>query len=602
MLLFYIKYITVYFLSKFKPIYAEHQATYLLLHSEFYQAMLCFLLAFFICMAGFDKLFCGFLILVVGWRWMVGLGARSSKLMRSALFCVVLLTAAVYAHSLHLFPNRGYLQRHASWLAHEQTVVVKVLAVVKLGAHYQKYIVDLQRVGAQVVNLHMALSCYGYWPVMRVGDSWRLQTRLYNPEKHSRYVPYKYWLALHHIDILGTILHGKSYYAQHTHAVHAFRFNDNRSHNKPSQMQSQSQSGFLASFCSKLSHDKFCLERLRQKVVLHVIKVIPHPELAAFIAALCVGSRVTVSSAQWHVLAATGTNHLIAVAGLHIGTLLLLSGLVLGRIKLTHQCYYYPHILYVLSICLLVALAYALLSGFALPARRTLLMYAGYVLATLQGRYIGFLQKWLWAMLVIVLCSPLEVYQASFWLSFTAVIIILQAARPSQVNWLEEEALQKLAYNLRFLVPTCSWGSLVWLREHLQYVWRIQWGLFIGLLPLALYFFQQASVWMIPANLIAVPWVAWVIMPLAWLACFSWLFSVSLSNTLFHLAASLLQPVWRVLCLFSSGGRLVYHHSLSGLLWVVLAMGLGFLYLCSTLDWRLRILLLIIWGLVCFIL
>ena len=96
-------------------------------------------------------------------------------------------------------------------------------------------------------------------------------------------------------------------------------------------------------------------------------------------------------------------------------------------------------------------------------------------------------------MLVIVLCSPLEVYQASFWLSFSAVIIILQAAQPSQVNWLEEEALQKLAYNLRFLVPTCSWGSLVWLREHLQYVWRIQWGLFIGLLPLALYFFQQST-------------------------------------------------------------------------------------------------------------
>ena len=544
-------------------------------------------------MTGFDRVIYGLWAVLCCVYVVIGLAAWPHKLMRCGMTCVIMFMAVGYVHSLDMFPHGHDIAHHPNWIKQDQEIVGRVLAVVKLGAHYQKYIVALNHIGSQAVNLRICLSCYGYWPVMSIGDVWRLRARLYNPQLKEMYLSYKYWLALRHIDLLGTILHGRRYYAKHMHALHGMRFNHRISHARNMFVHGQ----FLNLFSGGVS-----LERLRQQVVIHLMRVISNPEIASFITALCVGSRVTVSPAQWHILAVTGTNHLIAVAGLHIGTLLLLSGIVLRCIKLPYRLYYYPHVAYVLSVCLLIALAYGLLSGFALPARRTLLMFACYVLATLQGRYVGFLQKWLWALSLIILCSPFEVYQPSFWLSFSAVMIIVHVAHTMHDNLVEEDALQKLAYSKNFIGNQVMQNLLANGWRHIQYLWRIQWSLFIGLLPLSLYFFHQVSLWMIPANLMAVPWVAWVIMPLAWMACISWWFSASLSSVLFHLTANLLQPVWYVLCLFSQWDFLVYHHTQSCLLMVVAAMMLGLLLLRDSCRWSIRLLVLLVWGLLCFVL
>ena len=102
--------------------------------------------------------------------------------------------------------------------------------------------------------------------------------------------------------------------------------------------------------------------------------------MAGFIPALAIGDRSGISDAQWQVLTATGTNHLIAISGLHIG---LVAGLVYllmlpvwGSLRLFMPAPVgnIPAIRLAAAGAMCAALVYALLAGFSLPTQRALVM------------------------------------------------------------------------------------------------------------------------------------------------------------------------------------------------------------------------------------
>ena len=109
-------------------------------------------------------------------------------------------------------------------------------------------------------------------------------------------------------------------------------------------------------------------------------EVFPTNTLAGFIPALAIGDRSGLSDAQWQVLTATGTNHLIAISGLHIG---LVAGLVYllmlpvwGSLRLFMPAPVgnIPAIRLAAAGAMFAALVYALLAGFSLPTQRALVM------------------------------------------------------------------------------------------------------------------------------------------------------------------------------------------------------------------------------------
>ena len=57
----------------------------------------------------------------------------------------------------------------------------------------------------------------------------------------------------------------------------------------------------------------------RQQQLNQVIKVLPKHPLSALILALTLGDRNNITQQQWQILTATGTQHLIAISGLHLG-------------------------------------------------------------------------------------------------------------------------------------------------------------------------------------------------------------------------------------------------------------------------------------------
>ncbi len=205
------------------------------------------------------------------------------------------------------------------------------------------------------------------------------------------------------------------------------------------------------------------------------------------LSALAIGDQSSIPQAQWQIFTRTGVNHLMSISGLHI-TLLASLGFALTywlwrrSVRLTLLL---PARKAAALIALLVALAYALLSGFAVPAQRTVYMVGAVAVALWLNRNFSLAQILGIALLGVLIPDPWAVMSPGFWLSFGAVALILYvtAQRIGKAHWLKEYA-------------------------------RVQWAMTIGLVPLLLGLFQQVSLVSPIANAFAIPLVSLVVVPL----------------------------------------------------------------------------------------
>ena len=80
------------------------------------------------------------------------------------------------------------------------------------------------------------------------------------------------------------------------------------------------------------------VDRLRYRLRERLQEVIPDRPVSSLIYALSLGDRSAIDSSQWQVLSRTGTNHLLAISGLHIG-LIAGFGFFFGEVDLAHVQY-----------------------------------------------------------------------------------------------------------------------------------------------------------------------------------------------------------------------------------------------------------------------
>lgn len=266
--------------------------------------------------------------------------------------------------------------------------------------------------------------------------------------------------------------------------------------------------------------DLFLWQRLRYSMQVKIKKWVTNPNMAGLLTALAIGERDGIHTLQWEVLRRTGTAHLMAISGLHIGLLASLGyglGLWLWRLR-SGWLKRLPAQKTAAVVAMLFALTYAALAGFSIPTQRALIMVCVVMLAILRQRFVQPSQVLAQSLLLVLLLDPLSALSAGFWLSFAAVAVI--------------------AYGLSGrLGRACKWRSLL----------KMQWVVVLGLLPLSLGLFQQASLVSPLANLLAIPVVSFLVVPLTLLACVLMFVYAPLAGGLLHLAASLMQVLWQAL-------------------------------------------------------
>jgi competence protein ComEC len=237
----------------------------------------------------------------------------------------------------------------------------------------------------------------------------------------------------------------------------------------------------------------------------------------AMIRALTIGDRSAISTADWNVLRNSGTSHLMAISGLHIS---LAAGLVFWLVRrLWAHAGRLAEVIPARKVAAVTAVAgallYAMLAGFGIPARRAVVMVTVVMLAVIFNRRSSLGPALCLAAIATLLLDPLSVLSAGWWLSFWAVALIAYLATG-------RHGRQGVAGR--------------WVYMHVL--------LALGMLPILLVFFQSASLIAPLANVIAVPWVGMLVVPLALLGSLLSFLHTATGEFLLLLAAGLLEPVW----------------------------------------------------------
>lgn len=232
-------------------------------------------------------------------------------------------------------------------------------------------------------------------------------------------------------------------------------------------------------------------------------------EVAAFAVAVLTGMRGGLSDESVDNLRAAGLAHLLAISGLHMGLVAFtLFWLVRAALALSvHAALRWPIKKIAAVAALLGGAVYLALSGGAISTQRAYIMIAIMFLAVLVDRPAISMRNVALAALLILMWRPESVLNVSFQMSFLAVIglIALYEARDkARRGWLALRASD-------------GWAVFVTKRSMLYVGGVILSTLVAGLAtgPVAAYHFNRVAVFGAVANLVAIPLMGALIMPMA---------------------------------------------------------------------------------------
>ncbi|MEO6291210.1 MAG: DNA internalization-related competence protein ComEC/Rec2 [Burkholderiaceae bacterium] len=309
-----------------------------------------------------------------------------------------------------------------------------------------------------------------------------------------------------------------------------------------------------------------------------------HSRNAGVVAALVTGDQRAIDRADWDVFRATGVAHLMSISGLHITMFAWAAALLVGWLwrRSTRLCLAFPAPYAALIGGVLLATLYAAFSGWGVPSQRTVWMLATVGLLRLSGKHWPWPVVWLLACAVVVAFDPWALLQAGFWLSFVAVGVLFATDKPQPRSVID---LPNSPNNSPPRAGLRVAGGLQRVAKRVVNVLRSntreQGVITLALTPLTLLLFGQVSVVGLLANVVAIPWVTFVVTPLAMLG--------TLYAPMWDMAAAAMQ------------GLSVYLAYLASFSWATVsvatptlfssAMGvLGGLFLVMPWPWRLRML------------
>ncbi len=447
---------------------------------------------------------------------------------------------------------------HAAWQAQQRLAItlpdewqgrnIEVIGVVaelpRNHEHGQRFSFDVEQTLTAQANVpkHIYISTYfenQTIPLaLHAGERWQLTLRLKQPHGSSNPhgFDFELWALENNVRAVGYVHNAKELLAGHP------KGNNQRLDTRAD--------GLL-----------YRIETWRETVRDKFNATLGNAPYAGVLSALAIGDQSSIPQSQWQVFTRTGVNHLMSISGLHI-TMLASLGFALTYWlwrRSTRLTLFLPARKAAALVALLVALGYALLSGFGVPAQRTVYMVGAVAVALWLNRNFSLGQILSIALLGVLIPDPWAVMSPGFWLSFGAVALILYVT----------------AYRLK---PSH------WLVEY----GKVQWAMTIGLIPLLLGLFQQVSLVSPIANAFAIPLVSLVVVPLALLgAMLPWDTPLWLAHSVMGWTMGLLEwlnklpqavwtqhapPAWSIVT------------GMLGVLWILLPRGfparwLGFLLL-----------------------
>lgn len=369
---------------------------------------------------------------------------------------VVSFFLAILYASLHQFQVQDKGFPQNLQLLKKAHIEGEVVSVPAEESQHLRFQFLVHRLNQQKAEALLLLQCYEDCPLVKAGERWALTAKLKRPRNLNNPGSFDYEQWLS---------------ARHITWLGYFKSRD-------------------AARVEKATKKNFLI--IREHLALSLKRSFSSdPQTLGIIEALSLGLTEHISKPLWALFRETGTTHLMVISGAHIG---LVAGFIFKFVhwlwtRFPRFCLYLPAPLLGRFWAFLAGLFYAFLAGFAIPAQRAFFVLFFVCLQDLFGFRFTSWQIWRQALFLVLLYEPHAVLFPGFYLSFIAVAILFLVG-------------QRFSYRgFRGLFIT-------------------QLACLCGLMPLTLFWFSYGSLTGLFANVVAIPFVGFILVPLSLLSLF----------------------------------------------------------------------------------
>ncbi|MCL9806529.1 competence protein ComEC family protein [Flavobacterium amniphilum] len=297
-------------------------------------------------------------------------------------------------------------------------------------------------------------------------------------------------------------------------------------------------------------------------------------EELAMITALILGQQQDINQDILRDYQYAGAVHILSVSGLHVGFILLFITFILKPLPNTNKANLIRITLTLVSLWL-----FAIVAGLSPSVIRSATMFSFMAIGKSIDRQSNTLHTTIASLFLILLIEPLFLFDIGFQLSYLAVLFILWLQPVLQNIWTPKNIVLKYFWD----IITVSFAAQ------------------IGTLPLSIYYFHQFPGLFFITNLILIPLLGFVIMPLGTLliicTSFNWVpsylaklveITIKIMNQFINWIASLEGFIWKEIPLNNSILLLSYIVILAWFIWFQkpnfrkLAFALGSILLLQT--------------------
>lgn len=299
------------------------------------------------------------------------------------------------------------------------------------------------------------------------------------------------------------------------------------------------------------------LQTLRQKLREHFYQnwhtlTDEERQAKAVSLSLLTGDRALITRETKQLYQFAGISHLLAISGSHVVFLALilawLTTFITDKLKPTIYQYLSKTTLRP-WVMLGAALLYALFTGFDVPAVRTVYMLLALVIVRQLALPISNLSVLAIVALLMIWLDPFVVWQAGFYLSFVAVLLLMRYDTQTLPTKNESTISQKII-------------ALI----------KLQIWLFVAMLPISVWIFGKVSLWGLLVNIFAIGLFGMVIVPLNLLAGVIFAIVPFLADLLWRISSGILWSLHHLLAWLESISGDIWLYNTTGFLGVALCM------------------------------
>ena len=220
--------------------------------------------------------------------------------------------------------------------------------------------------------------------------------------------------------------------------------------------------------------------KIKEMWIKGISKVVPEDKIGFFESVL-LGEKRNLDSSQKILFQIMGCSHILAISGLHLS---IMGGGLLKILQRLSVPFWAAG-----SISMIAMILYGGLTGSGAAVMRAAIMFSVWIGALIWKRTYDFLSSAALACILLLIKSPLYLYDSSFLLSFGA-ILGLGLVQPALFSKKMQRGKKTLGEKIKNLFMDGIKGGIA--------VWAV-------LLPMMMYFFYEISVFGIIINLLVLP-------------------------------------------------------------------------------------------------